>query len=74
MADNHPLGADIVARRHAASLDDVVDADRHVVGRGQADVANLAQPPVFLAAQIAGRRDGIWHAEDFLHRVLPAAD
>ena len=54
MIDNHPAIARRLARMERAAIDHVLDANRHVVRRGDDDAANFLNSAGFLRAQVSG--------------------
>src|SRR5262249_15066380 len=73
-ADDYALPASRRPVADRASLDHVIDADRHVVHRSDHDLADLADAALLLLAEHAGRLGRVVQAEDAQHRVLAAAE
>ena len=70
--DDAPL-ADILPGGERSALDDVLDADRHVVGRGDDDPADLGDAAALLRAEDVAGLDRVLHAQDALDRVVAPA-
>src|SRR5262249_8890132 len=59
--------------QHGTAIDQVIDAPGRVVDAGHYRLADLANPPGLLAAQITGGFLGIAHAQHLLHGILAKA-
>src|SRR5262249_25056097 len=73
VADDNALFAGRLTGRQRAALDDVLDAHRHVVDRGNDDTADLTDPPLLLGAQTDRGFPGGPPAPDLLPPVLAPA-
>ncbi len=73
VADDHALFAGQLTREEPSPLDDVLDADRLVVDRGDHQAADFLDPPLLLRTEPGGGGGRALHRHDLVHRVQAAA-
>ena len=73
VADDHALFAGQLPWEQPSPLDDVLDADRLVVDRGDDQAADFLDPAHFLRAEDGGGGGRALHRQHLVHRVQAAA-
>ena len=73
VADDHTLFAGQLPWEEPSPLDDVVDADRLVVDRGDDQAADFLDPAQFLRAERGGGFGRALHRQHLVHRIQAAA-